>query len=384
MKRPILLTLLSIPLFLSAQIESVPYDIIKNQLNGGTPIPAEEPFTIKGLLPEGVKAVRMEVHKRKKQENADFTYVWKAPFDYKVEEYELNVSDPLRSNKPYTFVFSFFKKAEPGSLRNLREGLHENLGAYVRANYQIDRRGFTSLSPRKTVLINLSNIVRTGASQYEQFIASDFRGFSDIVAQKLEQLEKVKLKDAKFSVFGGKKDLDSAKVVFAERQIDQLIGILHAEVDQYLNKDMLVLVDKREVADMRTEKLPSYLPINVGYGGAYFSGNFSNFDYGSAPHVGISIPLGNRTFTKYLGNASISAGVMLLNMENNDDQTISGPLIQRPIYAALGYQFLNVFRFHVGGTLTSRENLSGTEIISVYPYVGLSFEFDINIRFNNN
>lgn len=382
MKKVLIAILFALPLMAGAQIESVPFDIIKNQLNSGMPLPAESPFYVKGLLPQGVRLVQLEIHRGKVRNNPDHSYVWKAPFDYKVEEYELFLSEPLRSNKPYTFIFSFYKNASNAELDHLRNSLHQNLSAYINANYQIDRRGFTSLTPRKTLLNNLSNIVETGAGRYEHFISAEFPGFSDIVEQKIEQLEKSKLKNAKFSVFGGKNDLDSAKVVFAREQIEELVKIVQAEVDQYLAKDMLVLVDTREIADYRTEKLPSYLPINVGYGGAYFSGNFSDFDYGSAPHVGISLPLGNRTFAKYLGNASLSTGVMLLNMENSAGETVSGPLIDRPIYVALGYKFLNVFRFHAGGVVTSRDSNSGTEVISVYPYLGLSFEFDLNIRFN--
>lgn len=382
MKKVLSALLLFLPMLMSGQVESVSFDIIKNQVNSGMPLPAEDPFYIKGLLPRGVRMVQLDIHRGNVRNTPDYGYLWKAPFDYKVEEYEIYISDPLRSNKAYTLIFSFFKNASPQDLTHLRNGLHENLSAYIHANYQVDKRGFTSLSPRKTLLNNLDNIVQTGADRYEHFIAADFPGFSDIVEQKVEQLEKSKLKNAKFNVFGGKNDLDSTKVVYARRQIQELVDIVKTEVDQYLAKDMLVLVDKREIADYRTEKLPSYLPINVGYSGAYFSGNFENFDYGSAPHVGISLPLGNRTFTKYLGNASISTGIFLLNMEDGDGRTVSGPLVQRPIYASLGYKFLNVFRFHAGGVVTSRESTSGTETISLYPYIGLSFEFDLNIRFN--
>lgn len=382
MKKLLCVLLLVLPKIILGQVESVSFDIIKNQINNGMPLPAEQPFYIKGLLPKGVRMVLLDVHRGKLRDTPDHRYLWKAPFDFRVEDYEIYISEPLRSNKPYTLVFSFYKNASPQDLTHLRNGLHENLSAYIHANYQIDRRGFTSLSPRKTLITNLGNIVQTGADRYEHFIAADFPGFSDIVEQKIEQLEKSKLKNAKFNVFSGKKDLDSAKVIYAREQIEELVDILKSEVDQYLAKDMLVLVDQREIADYRTEKLPSYLPVNVGYSGTYFSGNFSNLDYGSAPHVGISLPLGNRTFTKYLGDASFSTGIFLLNLEDGDGRTISGPLVQRPIYTSIGYKFLNVFRFHVGGVITSRTTSSSTEVISLYPYIGLSFEFDLNIRFN--
>lgn len=381
MKYIILFATLVIAFNVQAQNQLVSFDLINNQLNNGSPLPAEETFTIKGLVPKTVKAVTVDIYRGKVSGKPDYSYQWKSAFEFTVDEYQIFISEPLRSNKPYTFVFSYYEKADSEQSNNLRTAVHHNLSAYVRANYQIDRNGISSLTPRKTIRRNLEEIVTAGSAHFKHFIGDGFPGFSDIVEQKLEQLEKLNLKDAKFAVVNSEANKDSAKIVFANQQIDDLIKILHAEVDQYFSSNMLVLAEERTIADFRTENLPTYLPINVGYGGAYFSGDFSDFDYGTAPHVGISIPLGNRAFTQF-GNLSISVGVMLLNMKNSDDETISGPLIQRPIYAALGYRFLNVFRVHAGATLTAQDTPSGNEKIVVYPHVGLSFEFDINIRLN--
>ncbi len=383
MRYSLLSLLFIIPLFASAQVKTVPFDVIRNQLNSGMPLPAEESFNVKGILPAQVRLVQLDIHRGRQRKEPDFSYHWKAPFDFKVEEYEIYVAEPLRSNKRYTFTFSYYKPASANDLLELREALYNNLSSYLHANYQVSRSGFSSLNPRRTVMNNLNQIVVSATRRYEHFIAMDFPGFSDIVRQKIEQLEKVRMRDARFNVFGGRKNLDSVRVAYANQQIEELINMVKAETDQYLSRDMLVLADRREITEFETERLPSYLPVNVGFGGAYFSGNFENLDYGSAPYVGVSIPLGNRTFKRYLGNASISTGIMLLNMQNASGETVSGPLIERPIYAALGYKFLNFFRFQAGATVTSVQSLGGTERINVYPFVGLSFEFDLNIRLNN-
>lgn len=381
MKYILLLATLVIAFNVQAQNQLVSFDLINNQLNNGSPLPAEEPFTIKGLVPKSVKAITVDIYRGKISGEPNYSYQWKSAFEFTVNEFQIFVSEPLRSNKSYTFVFSYYENADQLQSNKLQSSVHDNLSAYVRANYQIDRNGITSLTPRKTIRRNLEEIVTAGSTHFKHFIGEGFPGFSDIVEQKLEQIEKINLKDARFAVLNSKANKDSAKIVFANEHIDALIKILHAEVDQYFSSNMLVLAEERTVADFRTQNLPTYLPINVGYGGAYFSGDFSDLDYGSAPHVGISIPLGNRAFTR-MGNMSVSVGVMLLNMKNSDGETISGPLIQRPIYAALGYRFLNVFRVHAGATLTAQDTPSGNEKIVVYPHLGLSFEFDINIRLN--
>lgn len=381
MRYTLLLAALLVALSSVAQNQLVSFDLINNQLNNGARLPAEESFTIKGLVPKSVKAVTLDIYRGKVSGSPYYSYQWKSSFEFTVDEYQIFITEPLRSNKSYSFVFSYYVQASEQQGHQLKKAVHENLAAYVRANYQIDRNGITSLTPRKTIKRNLDEIVTSGSLHFKHFVGGGFPGFSDIVGQKIEQIEKLNLKDARFAVINSKANRDSAKIVFAQQQLDDLIEMLQAEVDQYLGSNMLVLAEERVVADFRTEKLPTYLPINVGYGGAYFSGNFSDFDYGTAPHAGISIPLGNRTFTQ-LGNMSVSVGIMLLNMKNSDGETISGPLIQRPIYAALGYRFLNVFRVHAGATLTAQDTPSGNEKIVVYPHVGLSFEFDINIRLN--
>src|SRR5690606_27132574 len=132
-----------------------------------------------------------------------------------------------------------------------------------------------------------------------------------------------------------------------------------------------------------TEKKPFHLPLNVGYSGTYFSGDFNNLEYDTAPFVGLSFPLGNRKFTKFLGNASLSTGVLLNNLVNGQNQEISGPLIGRPIYAGLGYTMFRVLRFNAGAVLTSSESNNDTENLSFYPFVGFSLEFNLWLGFNS-
>ncbi|WP_375583280.1 hypothetical protein [Cyclobacterium xiamenense] len=84
--------------------------------------------------------------------------------------------------------------------------------------------------------------------------------------------------------------------------------------------------------------------------------------------------MGNKNFTKVLGNASVSTGVFFSNMRDSNEQEISGPLIGRPIYVGLGYSLFRVLRFNAGAVLTSTDVNSSVEDITLYPFVGFSAE----------
>lgn len=55
------------------------------------------------------------------------------------------------------------------------------------------------------------------------------------------------------------------------------------------------------------------------------------------------MPLGNKNFTKILGNASISTGVFFSNMTNASQTEISGPLLVGQVILALGIVFLEYY-----------------------------------------
>ncbi|EPR70816.1 hypothetical protein [Cyclobacterium qasimii] len=138
-----------------------------------------------------------------------------------------------------------------------------------------------------------------------------------------------------------------------------------------------MLVDIREIDNYPTDKKPHYLPINIGYAGTYFGGGFNDLEYGTSAFAGISLPLGNKNFTKFLGNASISTGVFFSNMTDGNQTEISGPLIGRPSYIGLGYSIFRILRFNAGAVLTSSSVNSNLENVTLYPFVGFSAEFNI-------
>ena len=95
----------------AAQIKIVNYDILTNEINGNMPMPSEDIFFVKGALPKNIELVEVRVLRGGKSSNIERTYSWEKPFDFEISQFELFVSDPVRSNENYLFEFSFFKKA---------------------------------------------------------------------------------------------------------------------------------------------------------------------------------------------------------------------------------------------------------------------------------
>ncbi|EON78331.1 hypothetical protein ADIS_1194 [Lunatimonas lonarensis] len=370
------------PLFAQGQIKTVSYATAKNQLNGGMPLPSEEIFYLEGTIPPSVRLVTLEVFRSKKSERSAYTYRWKAPYLIDASQFELFVTNPLRSNERYHMKFSFYERAGSDDLQELKAGITKNLEAYIRANYEVSRKGLQALASQRVMMTQLNEIVIQGLGNYAHPLDQEFQGFSDVVRQKIEQTNNLRLRNAKFNILRNKEDASRDEAIYANQLIDELIQLTTAEAEQYLRANLLMLVDIREIQSYPTEKRPFYLPVNVGYAGTYFGGDFNSLDYGTSPFVGVAFPLGRRTFTKFLGNASISTGVFTNTMRNSDGVSISGPLIGRPTYVGLGYSMFRILRFNAGIALTSSEVNGSLENVTIYPFVGFSMEFNIWLGLN--
>ncbi|WP_157466789.1 hypothetical protein [Cyclobacterium marinum] len=374
----ILCLILTIPMEVFSQIKSVSFSPEKNQINAGLPLPSEERFLIQGLIPSGIRRVEVKIFKTNKKENSAETYTWKAAYLSNPSDFEIYVAYPLRSNDTYTLKFYYFNSTDTTEMKAVKEAIHENLETYLNANFVVNKKEIKALVSQKAMLVQLNEIVTQGLSNYSHQLDQGFSGFSDVVKQKIEQIHGIKLKDSKFNLL--KKSVDTKgtdNAYYAKQVIDQLIDLTKAETNQYLRSNLLMLVDIREINNYPTEKKPNYLPINIGYAGTYFGGGFNDLDYGTSAFAGISMPLGNKNFTKILGNASISTGVFFSNMTNASQTEISGPLIGRPSYIGLGYSLFRILRFNAGAVLTSTEINNKFEDVTLYPFVGFSAEFHI-------
>ncbi|AWW29736.1 hypothetical protein DN752_06155 [Echinicola strongylocentroti] len=371
--------------FAVGQIKSVHYDVVRNQINEGNPLPSEEIFYIKGIIPDGISYIEGKVYPSSKNLDKAETYTWKQPFSFEVNQYEILVSDPLRSSDKYTIELYYYQKADEKQMEALKSSINHNIEAYLKANMEISKGKIHSYNSDKVIMAQLNKIVEDGIQNYSHFIHQDFSGFSDIIKQKLEQRDEIKLKKARFNILGRKKEnVDNERAVYAFQYIDELISTVQNEADQYLADNMFALVDIRKLQSYPTIKKPSSIPLNFGYGGFAMKRSFASTEYFNGMYAGISVPLGNKAFTKFLGNASFSAGVFLENFESKNGTKLSGPLVNLPIYAGLGYKIFRVFRFNAGLVAISTENAGETiDKFNLQPYAGFSLEFNIWLGLNN-
>lgn len=365
------------PFLADAQIKTVAYATTSNQINGGMPLPAEEIFYLQGSIPSSIRLVTLDVYRSRRTESSAYTYRWKAPYLVDATQFELFVTNPLRSNERYHLRFQYYERAGAEDLQSLKTAISKNLEAYIRANYEVSRRGIQALSNPRVMMSQLNEIVSQGLANYAHPLDQEFAGFSDVVRQKIEQTNNLRLRNARFNVLRNRDDASRDEALYANQLVTELVDLATAEAEQYLRANLLMLVDIREIDSYPTEKRQFYLPVNVGYGGIYFGGGFNSLDYGTSPFVGVSLPLGRRAFTKFLGNASLSTGVFTSNMSNSEGTVVSGPLIGRPLYVGLGYTLFRIVRFNAGAALTSSEVGSSLENVSIYPFVGFSMEFNI-------
>ncbi|WP_291781136.1 hypothetical protein [Cecembia sp.] len=374
----LLIYLSVLPILSFGQIKSIYYNVVSNELNNSNPIPSEEPFFVKGRLPVGIEMVKVAINKAGKNEKRAVFYEWKKAFDFEVSEYELFISNPLRNNDRYDLEFYFYEKAGDAQMQKVTAALNGNLEAYIRANMEVKSSGIKTNNSDAVLLSQMNQIVSDGLQNYRHFLGQDFHGFSEVVRQKLDQKNRLKLRRARFNVLGRNKE-DNEKAAYAEQYIQELIALVQNESSQYLDNSLLALVDIRSVSNYPTEKKPNVLPLNFGYATIPIKRDLPATEYLHGPYVGLSLPLGNKAFTKFLGNASFSTGVFLTNFESSQGDRISGELIGLPIYAGLGYKMFQVFRLNVGAVMLNFEGANGMGNSNTYiqPFAGISLEFNL-------
>lgn len=365
-----------------AQIRTVTYEVERNIINNNVPIPSEEPFLINGQLPEGILMVQVAVKKSGKNDKSKSVYEWKKAFDFPTSTYELYVSEPLRNNDSYDLQFSFFSRADEDQMEYVLGAVQQNLEAYIRANFEVAPSGIKSNVADAVMISQMNQIVTQGLVDYQHFLGREFQGFSEVIRQKIEQKDRLKLKRAYLNILRKNKSEDSSddsRAVYANQYIDELVAVVHNEIGQYLQNSLFSLVDLRTVANYPTEAKPNSIPINFGYATVPFKRNQPSTEYLHGPALGISIPFGNKTFTKFLGNASFSTGVILTNFESANGESLRGDLIGLPIYAGLGYKVFEVFRLNVGTVMLQGQGFGPTPKKTTYfqPFASISLELNL-------
>lgn len=360
---------------MQAQYETLVLNYEKSCFGENEPLPAGKNFIITGVVNNNIEYVAVDIYSKKGIEKDEAIYgtFWKRDLNSESLNFSVPINYTLKEGREYDLLIQYFRRTTDKERAALRTHLHSTLDAYVNQAFKISDKELGLVNNTKQTMSDLNTIVKAGLTKYRTRTMMKFESFSDIVKLKLEQMDDLKLKKGTSG-----ENNKNERLAFKKQMLTELQNMLHTELEQYLTSDLYIMVDDKYIDDYPTDKLQSYLPINVGYGGAMFNYDFDNFNYGDAPYLGISIPFGREANNSaFWSRSSLSVGVFLTNIEDQDQVEYSGPIVQIPFYAALGYRAYRFVRINAGAAFLENTADNSVEIV---PFIGLSAEFNVSVK----
>lgn len=362
------------------QTEKVYFSYSENSFDGNLPLPSEEKFMIKGRVSADVLMVTVDVYRNVESERSlTSSSKWQRGQDKSAEEFSAMIRHKLRQDTEYDIVIRYFRGTTPEEKKYASDQLREQIVLYLDNQPVKSGRKWSWSKNLNTIVGEVEQIIQDGLADFSDMQGLPFEGLSDQVKMVLENLEAHTLRLEK---------QDTAVALLSNTGVyfDRLVGQIMNEVDQYTQAGLLYAFDKRTVLKYSTEKQKNILSISAGYGGVIFNNKKNNGLYDHAPYVGLSVPFGNRALRKpFWSNVSLSAGVFLLNFEDDDGNKVSGPVIQRPIYLGMGYKFLRFVKIQGGVAILETKvddgNFVNFDQVYFRPYVGIGLEFNFWMDF---
>lgn len=378
-----IILLLNIYTSTQAQYKGVAFEYERAVFNENQPLPAETHIMLQGNAPKDVVFIELDIFdpKGKKDRKPLYTAIWKRPYDKTIERFNLPINYKLKGSSEYDFDIRYYKPISNSEKTELANTLFQHLDLYIEQTLGLARNSIKLNRNVKQILKDLNKIVERGLSQYRNRTATQFGGFSDIIRQKLEQVESVNLAKGRFIFKEG--DKDDARQSYREKVTKELKTIVFSELKQLLNIEWSKVYDSKYIDNYSTEKRMRIISLQGGFGGVYLSGDFSNLAIGAAPYVGLSFPLGRRAFApKILSNTSITFGAYLLDFQGANNTKVSGPIFKRPTYIGLSYKIFRFVQFNMGATFledaATAGQLSGIEKrVYIRPNIGISIQLNL-------
>lgn len=390
MKKLLLLTPVLIFFYgnLLGQYAAVQYDLQKNYFNEGQYLPAEKPMMFSGVIPEGVNIIEINIFpdNATKEKHKLYVAIWKAFETEQGSNFSTAVNFPLRPSEEYDFRIDYFRKIRPSERTDLTNRLISLTKAYLASSLSLKGNGINIAKKKKQIIEDMNLIVTETLKDYRSQNTNSFEGFSVTIEQKLEQLEDLNLvkrqQDSTTAARQGRREN-----IFGQK-LKEIISAAESEVEQLMDKEWSKLSTSRIVDNYQTESRKGTFKLNVGYGAVYLGGNLNNLDYGTAPYVGVSFPLGNRTLSApFFRNSSVILGAFLQDFENVQGDEITGFLIDQPMYLGLDYKLFEFIRFNAGAAILEQQSTSINPLgersserdILIKPFIGLSARIDLAI-----
>ena len=380
--------LLSVNL-LEAQNKPVLLEPQNRKINQGNPLPVQTPFDIQVPVSNNIGIVRINVFKGNQPNDVIEKTSWTRPVMFAGDFAELPVDIRLHSGSKYGFDVKMYALLSDSEKTTLKEIIHRNLSNYLNASIEAGNKGFNVSGSSAQITQDLNAIVKRSLAYYQNTQQRPFEGFSGIVTLKLDQIQKLKLSNADNNLTKTRTDTalqdSDVKALYVKQVNEELRQTVFSETDNYLSLDFVKQYDAFTITNRETEKTQTILPLFVGYGGVYLGGDVNDLEYDSQPYAGLSFPLGRGNETHY-GRTSFIMGLFLRNFKNAQGATVTGPIIDRPFFAGLGFRIYDFINFNAGMTATSTEkqNISNfkTENVQLRPFIGLNAQFNLWLGLN--
>lgn len=352
------------------QFARVEFDYANAYFNNGQSLPAEQRMIVTGLVASNIFLVEMDIFRPKANQDKQplFAGVWKRRGEAGESTFRIPVNYKLTGSSSYDFRVVYYRSISATEKNTLRLELFDALDSYLAQSIERQDDRIRLRENPGNMIQDLNRVVIDGLEYYRSLNEISFDGFSDLVRQALDNLDKRPLTEA-------------------EASIAQVETLLHTEVEQVLNSELVLRTDIRQIPQYETQRTRRPLAINIGYGGVLLDRGSESLSYGTSPYVGISLPLANPALaSRFWSNASVSLGVFLENFENADNQTVTGPIFGRPYYLGIGYNFFRFVRLNLGVTALEEvgtSNIGGgsaaldVDAISLRPFIGISAELDV-------
>lgn len=363
-----------------AQAQRVVFNYEESNFNNNAPLPVAENFVIVGPVSNEVSMVEVKIFSDKPKSTDDELYkgLWKRHNATSEGNFYLPVNFKLRSTD-YDLVINYYRLLDENEIANIKNDLFAALDAYVEQTL-LNKPKRKLFKETQESLDDLNSIVNSATVYNKNSQNIRFKGFSDIVRDKIKTIKSIRKNTAK-KIYPDLKN-DQALIKYRETQVNELKALVRNEASYLLNTGLSILADSRYINNYPVEKDKTILTVHGGYGGVYLGGGTDDLSYGSGFMAGLTFPLGRKAYaSKFWSKSAIITGFYFNNFENENGVKVSGPIFKRPTYIGLGYRAFNFIRISAGAAfLENRDTAGGLDdlrtTVTIRPFVGI--QADLN------
>jgi hypothetical protein len=379
MKKIILSTLLlSINIISLAQNRIIKIDFENHSIDNLAKLPYGEPFILEGTIANDIDFIEVSMSYEKSKKPLD-TYVWDRGVNNSSQNFEMVITNPLKSNNKYDIHVKSFKNMSVSEKKNLEIDLINRIIYFLKNQINIKGDKIQIDNPKK-VQQGLNTLLIESTYYQRSRNGITFDGLSSLVEYEIEKLGHLKLRK-----FVKKKNaLEKNKITteMLNEKIKYLAEIVISEIKPFLNSDLVQQKKAFTIQSVQTENEKFTLPVNVGMHVWNTSSTINNTTVKSTsltPSVGITLPFsrGLNIKNKTINSFGFSLGVLTQPITNPNGVDLVTPNINLPLYTALGFKMFNFVRVTGGTLIVSEVGTTNFNKLQLYPTFGVAIELNV-------